>query len=192
MFENIANNVSKCISLSDKEKNFFYSVLEPRNVAKKTILLSEGEICQFEAYINKGCIRIYYIDENGFEVNLQFSVEDWWVSDIASFSEHKPSKLYIETLEDCELLILTPEKKEILLNELPKFEKVFRLLVQRKLSVMQDRLINTIAKTAEEKYLNFTHLYPTISQRVPQHYIAHYLGISPEFLSKIRTRLAKK
>ncbi len=192
MFQSITDNVSKYIHLTESEETLFQNFLEIRKVPKKTILLREGEICQFEAYINKGCIRSYYIDENGFEVIIQFSIEDWWVSDIASFSEHKPSKIYIETLEDCELLVLTPETKEKLLNEMPKFEKVFRLLVQRNLSATQNRLITTIAKTAEEKYLSFIKLYPTISQRVSQHYIAHYLGISAEFLSKIRTRLAKK
>jgi CRP-like cAMP-binding protein len=192
MFQSITDNVNKCIHLTESEETLFQNFLEIRKVSKKTILLREGEICQFEAYINKGCIRSYYIDENGFEVIIQFSIEDWWVSDIASFSEHKPSNIYIETLEDCELLVLTPDTKEKLLNEVPKFEKVFRLLVQRNLSATQNRLITTIAKTAEEKYLTFIKLYPTISQRVAQHYIAHYLGISAEFLSKIRTRLAKK
>lgn len=191
MYSTIITNVSKHIELTKQEKDTFISLLESRTESKKTILLHEGEICQFEAYIKKGCIRTYYIDENGFEVILQFAIEDWWVSDIASFNEQKPSNLFIETLEDCELLILTPSKKEILLREVPKFEKFFRNLVQRNLSATQNRLINTISKSAQEKYLEFIKLYPTIPQRVAQHYIASYLGISPEFLSKIRTRLSK-
>jgi CRP-like cAMP-binding protein len=192
MFEQINKNVCKKNDFILAEIDYFNNILQHKVVPKKTLLLQDGEICNFEAYILKGCIRKYYINEQGHEVILQFAIEDWWVSDIASFHEAKPSKLFIETLEDCELLILTPESKEKLLKEIPKFERIFRLLVQRNLSSMQDRLIDTIAKPAQEKYLEFIKLYPTIPQRVAQHYIASYLGISAEFLSKIRTKLAKQ
>uniref|UniRef100_UPI00404B3B59 Crp/Fnr family transcriptional regulator n=1 Tax=Flavobacterium sp. TaxID=239 RepID=UPI00404B3B59 len=191
MYQNILNNVSKCIVLTEKEQDFFFNLLEEKQHPKKTMLLQEGEICQFEAYVEQGCIRTYYIDEKGFEVTLQFGIEDWWVSDIASFSDQKPSFLYIETLEDVKLLTLSPQNKELLLAEIPKFERVFRLLLQRNLSATQHRLVNTLAMSAQEKYLEFLRKYPSIPQRVPQHYIASYLGISAEFLSKIRTRLSK-
>ncbi|MFY8008621.1 MAG: Crp/Fnr family transcriptional regulator [Flavobacterium sp.] len=192
MFEQINKNVCRKNDFTTSEIDHFNSVLQHKVVPKKTLLLQEGEICKFEAYILKGCIRKYYINEHGHEVILQFAIEDWWVSDIASFHEEKPSMLFIETLEDCELLILTPESKEKLLKAIPKFERIFRLLVQRNLSSMQNRLIDTIAKPAQEKYLEFIKQYPTIPQRVAQHYIASYLGITAEFLSKIRTKLAKQ
>lgn len=192
MFEQINKNVCRKNDFTVSEMDYFNSILQHKVVPKKTLLLQEGEICKFEAYILKGCIRKYYINEHGHEVILQFAIEDWWVSDIASFHEEKPSMLFIETLEDCELLILTPESKEKLLQEIPKFERIFRLLVQRNLSSMQNRLIDTIAKPAQEKYLEFIKQYPTIPQRVAQHYIASYLGITAEFLSKIRTKLAKQ
>jgi CRP/FNR family transcriptional regulator, cyclic AMP receptor protein len=175
-----------------EELILFNRLLEHKKVPKKTFLLQEGEVCNFEAYVAKGCIRTYYIDENGFETILQFAIEDWWVSDIAGFYERTPSKLFIETLEDCELLMFNPDTKEELLAKVPKFERVFRLMVQRNLAATQNRLINTISKTAAEKYLDFLAHYPTIPQRVAQHYIAAYLGISPEFLSKVRARLSKK
>ncbi|HKO76435.1 MAG TPA: Crp/Fnr family transcriptional regulator [Flavobacterium sp.] len=192
MFESINTNVCKKSEFTPDEIEYFNTILQYKEVPKKTLLLQEGDICNFEAYILKGCIRKYYINENGFEVIIQFAVEDWWISDIASFHEKKPSKLFIETLEDCQLLILTPETKEMLLQKVPKFERIFRLLIQRNLSAMQNRLIDTIAKSAQEKYLEFIKLYPTIPQRVAQHYIASYLGISAEFLSKVRTKLAKQ
>ncbi|WP_437921313.1 Crp/Fnr family transcriptional regulator [Sphingobacterium sp. LRF_L2] len=192
MFEDILANVSKCIRLTAEEIPQFTDLLTTRSVPKKTMLLREGEICQFEGYIQKGCVRIYYLDENGFEVTLAFAVEDWWVSDIASFNYQVPSSLYMETLEDCELFILSPQTKEKLLDTIPKFERVFRMLVQRRLSALQDRLIHTISKPAADRYLEFIHLYPNISQRVPQYYIASYLGVSPEFVSTIRKRLAAK
>ena len=192
MFEAINKNVCKNGDFTEKEIEYFNAILQHKKVPKKTFLLQQGEVCHFEAYILKGCIRKYYINEHGHEVVLAFGIEDWWVSDIASFHEAKPSLLYIETLEDCELLILTPETKEKLLKEIPKFERIFRLLVQRNLSRMQNRLIDTIAKTAQEKYVEFLKLYPSIPQRVAQHHIASYLGITAEFLSKVRTKLAKQ
>lgn len=192
MYENILNNICKKINLSDEEKMILIEHLKVTQFQKKSFLLREGEICNFEAYINKGSIRKYYINENGHEFILQFAVEDWWISDIASFHEQKPSKLYIEVLEDSELFILTPNSKEELLSKVPKLERFFRLLVQKSIVAGQNRLINTVSNTAEEKYLEFIKLYPTIPQRVPQHLIASYLGISAEFLSKIRTRLYKK
>lgn len=192
MFEPINKHVNKLTPLSNDELDYFNSLLEFKTVAKKTILLHEGDVCNFEAYINKGCIRNYYIDENGFEVVLQFAVEDWWVSDIASFHSHTPSNMFIETLEDCELMILSPQTKEELLLKVPKLERMFRIMVQRNLAVLQNRFFRSIATSAQDKYLDFLDRYPTIPQRVAQHYIASYLGISAEFLSKVRTKLAKK
>lgn len=188
----INQHVSKTCPFTEAELALFNSLLELRTVKKKTFLLQQGEVCDFEAYINNGCIRSYYINENGFEVILQFAVEDWWVSDIASFHEQQPSNQFIETLEDCELLVLTAEAKEQLLQQVPKFERLFRLMVQRNLASLQHRLMNTISMNAEEKYLDFSKRYPKIAQRVPQLHIASFLGMSAEFLSKVRTRLAKK
>ncbi len=192
MSELIHNNVSRYVSFTAGELEAFSSFLKPLHVPKKTFLLQEGEVCHFEAFVVSGCLRKYYLDANGFEVIIQFAIENNWISDIASFTEQKPSHLFIETLEDCELLLLTPSAKEELLERIPRFERVFRIMVQRNLSVMQDRLHSTIAKTAAEKYLDFLKHYPTIPQRVAQHYIASYLGISPEFLSKVRARLARQ
>ncbi len=191
MYTAINEYVNRCITFTDQELAIFNSLLEYKEIPKKTYLLQDGEICDFEAYINKGCIRNYYIDENGFEIILHFAIEDWWVSDIASFHDKKPSKMYIETLEDSQILVLSEKNKEELLNKVPKFERVFRIMVQKNLSSTQNRLIRTIAKSGSEKYLDFINMYPTISQRVAQHYIASYLGISPEFLSKIRSKLYK-
>lgn len=192
MFDQINRYATRCIPFSEEELTIFNSLMEHKTVPKKTLLLQEGEICNFEAYVVKGCVRTYYIDENGFDVILQFAVEDWWFGDIASFYEQKPTKLFIETIEDSELLMFNPQTKEELLARVPKFERVFRIMVQRSLAATLNRLINTISKTAKEKYLDFIERYPNIPQRVPQHYIAAYLGISPEFLSKVRSRLAKK
>ena len=192
MYSQINTNISRYVTFEKKELEIFNSLLEYRTVSKKTILVHEGEMCNFEAFVIKGCVRKYYIDANGFEVILQFAIENAWVSDISfSIYEEKPSRVYIETLEDCEFFMFSPETKEELFVRAPKFERAFRILMQRSLAVTQERLFNTISKTATEKYLEFLDHYPTLSQRVAQHYIASYLGISAEFLSKIRTKIAK-
>ncbi|UYQ91385.1 Crp/Fnr family transcriptional regulator [Chitinophaga horti] len=192
MFTTINQYIQQFSAFTPDEVALFNSLLEHRTVPKKTFLLQEGEVCRFEGFINKGCIRSYYVDEQGAEITLQFAIENWWVSDIASFHEQQPSRLFIETLEDSELLMLNPDTKEQLLQQVPRFERMFRLMVQRNLSRLQQRLFQTIATTAEQKYLDFLERYPTIPQRAPQHQIASFLGFSPEFLSKVRTRLAKK
>lgn len=191
MYEQINSGISRYVTFTDEEFEIFDSLLEFKSVPKKTILLHEGEMCNFEAFVVKGCLRKYYIDANGFEVILQFAIENAWISDISfSIYEDKPSQVFIETLEECELLIFSPETKETLFLKAPRFERAFRILMQRNLSVTQNRLFNTIAKTATEKYQEFLEHYPTIPQRVAQHYIASYLGISAEFLSKIRKKMA--
>lgn len=192
MFTEIDNYVAKCITLDEKEKAYFHSLLHHQLVKKKTFLQVAGEVCGFEAYIIKGCIKSYYIDANGFEVILHFAVENWWVGDIANFSDQKKSILNLEALEDTEVLIIKLKDKEELYKKVPKFERMFRIMIQRTHETMMNRLISTISQPAEERYLNFITKYPSIPQRVPQHHIASFLGISPEFLSKIKAKLAKQ
>lgn len=192
MFTTINDYVNRCGIFSPEDMVVFNELLKPKVIKKKQLLLREGEVCNFEAYIVSGCLRTFYIDENGSEVILQFSVEDWWVSDIGSFHDRTPSLLYIEAIEDSELLTLNPTSKEELLTRVPQFERVFRLMIQRHLSALERRLIRTIAKTAEQRYVEFIKQYPKIALRVPQHYIASYLGMTPEFLSKVRRRLATR
>ena len=191
MFQQIHDYLSRSARLSKEEVKIFEKHLELRKIPKKTILLSAGEICNFEAYINKGCIREYFVDRDGIELTLQFAIEDWWVSDITSFEDQVPSDMCIETLEDCELLVLTRQAKENLISELPQLERMFRLMIQRHLSKLQKRLFRTVSSTAMEQYVEFITRYPTISQRVSQQYIASYLGITPEFLSRLRAKHLK-
>lgn len=192
MYSQINKNIERYVSFNTDELKIFNSLLEFKAIPKKTILLHEGEMCNFEVFVIKGCVRKYYIDANGFEVILQFAIENAWISDISfSIYEENPSRVYIETLEDCELFLFNPTTKEELFSKAPKFERAFRILMQRSLAVTQDRLFNTISKTATEKYAEFLEQYPALPQRVAQHYIASYLGISAEFLSKIRKKMTK-
>jgi CRP-like cAMP-binding protein len=192
MFQELDKYLSRCCTLSQEEIELFHSHLKHRVIPKKKLLLEQGQVCNFEAYIIKGCVRKYYVDYDGNEVILQFAIEDWWVSDIASFSEQKPSNQYIETLEDTELLTIDYKSKEFLFERIPGLERLFRIMVQRSYAVLENRFFATVSQTAEERYLDFIKRYPTIPQRVPQHQIASYLGVTPESLSRIKTKLTRE
>lgn len=192
MFAAIDQYVARCTTLNAEDMAYFHSILKPTTIARKSWLLREGEVCEYEAYVVKGCLRKYCMDDDGAEIILQFAIEDWWVGDMESFMMQTPSQVYVQALEDSELLLIHHDDKERLFERVPAFERMFRLMVQRSFMVLQDRFVATLAKPADERYIDFIRKYPGIVQRVPQHYIASYLGITPEFLSRIRARLAKK
>ncbi len=188
MDERILKYINRFTELSATEKGVLEDCMSRRWVNKKTLLLRAGEVCNFEGYVLKGCIREYFIDAKGVEVTLEFATEDWWVSDITSFEQQTPAMMFIEALEDCELLVLSRESKDELLQKVPKLERMFRLMIQRHLAVLQQRLLRTISSSAGDQLEEFLKKYPTLPNRVPQQYIASYLGITPEFLSKLRRR----
>jgi CRP-like cAMP-binding protein len=192
MYAAIDDYVARCTSLSQTDMDYFHSILKPLHVNKKSWLLREGEVSEYEAYVVKGCLRKYCMDDDGNEIILQFAIEDWWVGDISSFTNQTPSQVYVQALEDSDLLTIHHDDKEQLFQKVPQFERMFRLMLQRSYMVLQDRFVATLAQSADERYLAFLEKYPGIAQRVPQQYIASYLGITPEFLSRIRARLSKK
>ncbi len=156
------------------------------------MLLRAGEVCKFEGFVNKGCFRIYYLDEKGLESVLYFAIEGWWITDIDSFTNQTASILNIEALEDSEVLLITYPYKNALYEELPKVEKLYRIMTQKTHTALQRRMISSISKTADERYLEFIGKYPFMEQRLSQQNLAGYLGISPEFMSKIKKKIAKK
>ncbi|HEY0894981.1 MAG TPA: Crp/Fnr family transcriptional regulator [Sphingobacteriaceae bacterium] len=192
MFREIDNYLERCSSFSKQELELFHDHLRSTTVKRRSYLLQQGEVCRFEAYILKGCLKKYYIDPDGNEVILQFAVEDWWMSDISSFSEQKPSNFFIQALEDTELLMIDYNSKELLFSKIPALERVFRLMLQRSYAVLENRFYATIVHTAEERYLDFLDRYPGITSRVPQTQIASYLGITPESLSRIKAKMLRR
>ncbi|CAA9198012.1 hypothetical protein FLA105534_01919 [Flavobacterium bizetiae] len=182
-------NIKKYIDLSETEFAKLSSFYHIEEIQKNQMLLSEGEVCDFEGYILEGCFKIFYNEDNIKEHILYFAVEDWWVLDIGSFVSGTPSKLNIQALEDCKIIMISKEQKEKLYQEMPQTERLFRLMNQKALESIQLRMISMLNKTADKRYLEFKSKYPTLEQRIPQHQIAAYLGISHEFLSKIRKKL---
>ncbi len=187
----ILKNVGKHISLDEKERAFFLSVLEPRTLKRKTLYLKSGIVCKYSAFVLSGALKSYSIDEQGKEHILSFATAEWWISDLYSLISGKPAILNIEAIADSEVMMLSRENQQLLFEKVPKFERFFRILIENSLVASQQRLIDNLSSTAQDRYLRFIKKYPTIPSCVPQHNIASYLGITPEFLSKIRARLAK-
>ncbi|MBP4137120.1 Crp/Fnr family transcriptional regulator [Flavobacterium geliluteum] len=192
MKELLKQNIRKHIVLSENETEEFCDLFEQKSIQKKGFLLREGEVCKFEGFVTKGLFRVYHIDQNGFEQILYFAVENWWITDIDSFCNETPSQLYIEALEDSEVLVITKINKEFSYANLPKIEKLFRVMTQKTHVALQRRMIDNLSKTAESRYIEFREKYPHIIQRLSNIQIAAYLGITNVFLSNIRKKIALK
>jgi CRP-like cAMP-binding protein len=192
MKEFLIQNILNHITLSKKELDSFCSLFNQKEVHKKNFLLREGEICKFEGFVIKGLFRVYHIDSNGFEQVLYFAQESWWITDIDSFTNEKPSQLYIQALEDSEVLLISKKDKEFAYNNIPKIEKLFRVMTQKTHIALQRRMIDNLSKTADQRYMDFIEKYPNLFQQLTNVQIAAYLGISHEFLSKIRRKIASK
>jgi CRP-like cAMP-binding protein len=191
-FEQIVENINKWIDLSDEEIRYFVEKLKFRKVRRRQYVLQEGDICKHYTFVNKGCLRLYNVDVNGVEHILQFAPEDFWVADIGSFHQETPTSLYIEALEPSEVLQITrSDLMETFLNY-PSFDRVFRIMMENAFIGLQKRVLQNISSTAEERYLTFVENYPQLVNRIPQTQIAAYIGITPEFLSKIRKNLSQK
>jgi len=190
MFELLYKKITEKIPLSEEEFEVCKALFTPKKVRKKQFLLQEGDVSKYQIFVNKGLLRSYTIDEKGGEHILQFALEGWWTADLYSFFTEEPSLFNIEALEDSELLLINRPSWETLLEKLPVLERYFRILIQNSLIATQRRLMESLSETAEKKYLKFMQLYPESIQRVPQHMIASYLGITRETLSRLRRDIA--
>ena len=190
MFEVLFQKFNEKIQLTEEEKNLAKSFFTPKKIRKRQYILQEGDVCKYTAFVEKGMLRMYTIDEKGSEHIMQFAFEGWWISDQFSFLTGEPAIYNIDALEDSELLLLSKPAEEQLLQKIPKFERYFRILLQNNLIATQRRLISSLSQTAEQRYNQLLETCPTIPQRVPQHMMASFLGITPETLSRIRKQLA--
>jgi CRP-like cAMP-binding protein len=188
----LKQNIGQHISLSEKETEAFCNLFEQKLIPKKSFLLREGEICKFEGFVVKGLFRVYHIDQDGFEQVLYFAIENWWITDIDSFTNEKPSQLFIEALEDCEVLLISRKNKDFAYKNIPAIEKLFRIITQKTHVALQRRMIDNLCKTADQRYIDFIEKYPQLYQRLTNLQIAAYLGITHEFLSKIRKKISLK
>lgn len=190
--EPIIKNISKIISLTPEEEKLFLAKTQIKYFKSKTILLNSGEICTENYFINSGLLRSFTITDSIVEHVLSFACDGWWISDLYSLLSQKPGNLFIEVLEEAEVVVLSKKNQEELYLEIPKLERFFRILIENSLIANQERLINNLSMSAEERYEKFRIKYPTLLQKIPQKQIASYIGVTPEFFSKMKAKMLKK
>lgn len=192
MFSLLQKKIHENISITEEEFDFCKSLFTPKKLRKKQYLLQEGDVCRYTAFVEKGILRSYTVDEKGVEHILQFALEGWWMADLYSFLTNEPSRYNMEALEDSAVLLITKSSWDILLEKIPAFERYFRILIQNNLIATQRRLMGSLSETAEERYSKLITTFPDCVQRVPQHMIASFIGISRETLSRIRSQLSSR
>lgn len=188
----IIESIEKHVLLTSEEKELFLSKIVTEQHNAKSILLSPGKICQYTYFVNSGVLRSFNINDNIVEHVLQFAPKGWWISDIYSLISQKPGNLFIEVLEDAELILLSKENQEQLYAEIPKLERFFRILIENSLVAHQERLMDNLSLSAEERFEKFCKRYPDLMQKIPQKQIASYIGVTPEFFSKMKAKLLRK
>ena len=190
--QSILQNISKYVTLTAEEEQLFLSKTETKTVKTKTILLSAGEISRYTYFVYSGILRSFNINDNIIEHVLHFACEGWWIGDMYSYIAEKPGNLFIEVLEDAEIVVISKAHHQQLYHDIPKLERFFRILTENSLVVHQERLMDNLSLTAEERFEKFCSKYPTLIQKIPQKHIASYIGVTPEFFSKMKARLLKK
>lgn len=190
MQHTILKNFNKYITLNKVETKALLNIVQERKVAKREIIQQPCTVCNFQTYIIKGALRSYFITPKGIEHTISFAIEDWFISDFNSYIYQTPASLYIEALENSIIQQLKFSDVEQLCKTHPKFERFFRMAAQKAFAYSQKRVLSNLENTAEERYLNFKNTYPDIENRVPQYTLASYLGMSAEFLSKIKKKIS--
>lgn len=190
--ENIIRHFEKYLPLDNEEIQALTSRVIERKIKRRQFLLQEGDVCKYFSYVKSGCFKMYGVDDKGVEHNLVFAIEDDWISDIGSLHKEQPSKLFIEAVEPAVVLQISKGDLWYLYTNYPKFDRNFRVIIEDKYIELQDRLLQTVSATALERYESFIDQYPHLANRLPGTQIASYLGVTPEFLSKIRNDRLKK
>lgn len=192
MYEQLLKTVQQKVTLTSDEAELLKQFFTLKKVRKRQYMLNEGEVCKYNLFVAKGLLRSFGVEENGYEQVVQFAVEGWWISDLNSFFSGDVAVYNIEALEDCELLLLTRQSMDKMLEKLPKMERYFRLLMQNHIVALRQRIIASQRHSAEERYIRLIEGFPTILARVPQQYIASYLGMTPETLSRVRKQISEQ
>ena len=188
-FRLLLSNISKHISLTSEEIEFFTPLVKSKSLAKGEFLLREGAVCKYETFVTKGCLKTYYQDENGVEHIIDFLIEEWWANDLYSLFTQSASKSNIIAIEDTEVLQISKNNLEILYQKIPKFERFFRILFQNAYITQREQINSNLSAEAEERYLLFLQKKPYAEKRFTQKDIASYLGITAQFLSALKKKI---
>lgn len=182
----------KFLPLTAEEKALFETRVKHKTVKRRELILQSGFVCKHYSFVVKGCFKMYGIDEKGTEHNIQFSAENDWIMDIGSFHTQKTSQLCIEAIEPSLIIQIEQQDLYFLYINIPKINRIFKVIIENKYVELQNRVLQNFSSTAQQRYLNFLEQYPNLSARLPNAQIASYLGITPEFLSKIRKERSQK
>ncbi|MDO6761669.1 Crp/Fnr family transcriptional regulator [Tamlana sp. 2_MG-2023] len=190
MKEQLINSISRHIKLSPEEKNLIKAFWTEKTLEKGDYLLRNGETCRTDNFVINGILKAFYINsKTGKEEILYFAIENWWASDIESFQKQKPSIYNIQAIENTSLLQIHHDSFQEMLKQIPKLERFFRIILENYLGSLQKRIILNNILDAEQRYSDFLENYPKISEKAPNYLIASYLGITAEFLSRIRKKI---
>ncbi|GHE63120.1 MULTISPECIES: Crp/Fnr family transcriptional regulator [Roseivirga] len=181
--------MQKFVELEPQEVEIIQKHTSLRNYLKGQFVVQQGDVCRHESFVVEGCLRTFYVDEKGQEHTVMFAIENWWTADLGSFLTQTPAHYNVQCLENTKVIQFSHTNLENLYLQVPKMERFFRIILQRAYVASERRLVRSYSLTAKERYLKFRQDYPLIEQRVPQYMIASYLGITKEFLSKIRNQL---
>jgi CRP-like cAMP-binding protein len=193
MHDILIKNLQRHIDPTKEEIDIFSSLLVSKTVKRKEFLLKEGDVAKNQFFVVSGCLRTYTIDASGKEHILMFAPEDWWCSgDLYSFLSGQPGVNNVDALEETLALQISKNNMEILYRQAPKFERFFRILFQNGFVFHQNRINTNLTQPAEGKYDLFTQTYPNLESRIPQKYIASYIGITPEFFSQMKANMSRK
>jgi len=192
MYELFFQKFNERVALTTEEEEIIRTYLSPKKLRKKQYLLQEGDVCRSIAFVEKGALREYSVDENGNEQIIQFAIEGWTISDLYSFITGEPATYNIDALEDSELVLISKAAHEELLTKNARYETYIRLQVTGAYLALQKRLNSVLSLSPEERYKNLVQSYPDLVQRFPQHMIASHMGLTPETLSRIRRKIRTK
>jgi len=188
MYTNLLDHIRKYVALSETEAEVLLSFLRYRELKKKDWVLQEGQVCAYNFFILRGCLRLYVITEKGTEQIIQFGIDHWWISDYNSYDRQVPSGAAIQAVEPTEVAMIDRRDQAALFAQLPQLEAYFRIIFQRAYAASLMRIQFMTCLSGEERYLQFSRNFPEFVQRVPQYMLASYLGFTPEFLSKMRAK----
>lgn len=187
----LLQEIKKHIDLTTEDEELITTAFRYKKVKRNQVLVQPPDIAIYEHFVVSGCLVQYYLDDNGIQHTLLFAPEGWWTTDLPSFLTGQEAKYHIEALEDSELLIISKQLLDKLLVKIPSLNNFFRVLYQNAVMAQEERLLNVLSTKVEERYLRFIKKYPQLQNRVPQYLIASYLGVTPEFFSKVKSRIHK-
>lgn len=187
-YDKLKQHILKRVSLPDEKLDEFCSCFKKANIKKRQFLVQPDFTAKHRYYVVEGCFRAYVVNDEGQEHTIQFAIDDWWITDYNSYIFQQPATMFVVALEDSNVLQIDYNSERELKNREHQFETFFRILAEGTAAYMARRVITNLTKTAEERYLLFLEQYPTIVNRVPQYALASFLGMTTEYLSKLRKK----